>query len=1563
MIVPDAGAAAAHNINNSVDIGAAFSFVVSIVDAGDVRYGDTPFQRLAALDPAGLAWAAWGRWLCAQGALERAVPKLRRAISLHPKRAQTWSDLANAFSGLKRGETALRAALRALVLAPDNADYLFNVACEQREADNPAAAAGLSRWALRMAPQSADAWRLAAETAVLLRRPESETQRLAHTAAALAPSFPAVINLLAALATRRNARSIAGRWFDRTSRIDPDFAESALHRAMFNLQNGDLTAGWRDYRRRFAGRGYADRQLTFPPWRGESLAGKRVLVWREQGVGDEILFSSCLPDLARITAQTTFECDSRLVSLFARSFPGLRCIATGLNAGGGDYDCHLPLGALSESVRPSLASFPATTAWLRPDPALVRHWRGRLDQLSAGLNVGLAWKSGLTTADRADAYTQFADWAGLLQTPGVNVINLQYGDCAAELAAAAGALLVWGDLDLKNDFEQVAALCANLDLVICPATAVGELAAAVGTPVWRLGGLDWTTLGSRVRPWYVAQRLLTPEPTETLGDVARRIPRELLKIAATPQAQVQTPPDHFDAALSAFRDGRADEAARLLTDHPTRPEARHLAAVIANRLGRHAQAARLLADRAARADAEPAEIATVAAALKSLGLAAADADQPAAALAHCRRALALIPADRAALINASAALIALRRANQASRTAHWATILDAADPDAWVNVGRALNLAQDAPGAMEAYRRALVANPRHGTAHYNLALLLLAQGAFGEGWGEHDWRFATPQFQGQGKKFPTPLWRGENIIDKRLLVWREQGVGDEIMFASCYGDVINRAGRAIIQTDKRLVRLLARSFPKAQIIADNAPTPPHDAHVPAGSLPRRLRPQLARFTAGQSAWLRPDPQLAALWRRRLDELGPGLKIGLAWRSRLISSERTAFYIDAADWAPVATTPGVRCVNLQSGDVQLELDNLRRQTGADVAIFDDLDLIDDFDGMAALMSQLDLILTPATSIGEMASAVGAPTWRLCWDDWTQLGTGARPWHPAMRLWRPKAGQNLRDVPHAMAAELARLAAADAGGRSSGSVSPSVARQKLAQAQARFVAGDMAAAARGFADIIAAAPDCAPAWAGVGACLADGRAFDGAIVALMRALALNPADAAALTTLGNAHFGDGALRAAVLAHDRATRTAPGLWPAWDNLGAALYALGQDGESESCCRKALSGDAAMISAWINLSAALRRQGRFTQARQALNNALALNPADGDAYANLSRLLRLTVVDPLRDPWAERIARLIPNDPAAAYNRGLTQLAAGKLTEGWRGYERRFDADETRRAAPAVAAPLWRGQSLVGKRLLVWAEQGVGDQILFAANIPGLSALAAAQGGRVVIAVEPRLVPLFRQSFPNVTVTADVDAAGAVDFHCGMGSLGPALRRRLADFPVDQTGYLHPDPTLAALWRDRLAALPPGLRVGLCWRSGLLNGQRRREYTELRAWRRLAATPGVALVNLTYGAAAEIAAAPDMRLHNWGDLDLKNDFCGVAALMSQLDLVVSAATAAGELAAAVGTPTWRFGLPGDWTCLGVGRARPWLPCQRIFHPKSGETLEDLADSIASRIAPMVGN
>jgi hypothetical protein len=309
---------------------------------------------------------------------------------------------------------------------------------------------------------------------------------------------------------------------------------------MLHLLLGELGPGWRGYE--FGTRmKYGRTRSAYPQyrtWKGEDLAGKTVVVSAEQGIGDQIMFASLLPDLLERKAVCLVRLDDRLQLLLRRSMSELTLIShddAGLfQLDRYAIDFQVSIGSLCRWLRPSLANFPSRGGYLRADAAQLDRLRSRYRQRFGGRPViGISWRGG--SGDTAQARsTALTAWMPLLRQHGLAFVNLQYGDCRAELAAVqnqAGVEVFHDEtVDPLKDLDGFAAQTAAMDLVISIDNSTVHMAGALGVPVWVLlpAVPDWRwMLGRSDSPWYSSVRLFRQPAAGAWTPVIDTVAREL----------------------------------------------------------------------------------------------------------------------------------------------------------------------------------------------------------------------------------------------------------------------------------------------------------------------------------------------------------------------------------------------------------------------------------------------------------------------------------------------------------------------------------------------------------------------------------------------------------------------------------------------------------------------------------------------------------------------------------------------------------------------------------------------------------------------------------------------------------------------------------------------------------------------------------------------------------------------------------------------------------------------------------------------------------------------------
>ncbi len=298
--------------------------------------------------------------------------------------------------------------------------------------------------------------------------------------------------------------------YQRALDLDPENPEAKMNRAMTLLLAGRFAEGFEAYESRWSLPGARPPSHPAPAWSGAPLNGGRLAVIGEQGLGDQIMFASCLPDLDAYAGAVSAQVEPRLVALFARSFPSCDIGPTGGAPANPDATAHCPMGSLPRFLRRSRDAFPSRAGYLRADPARVRGFEQQLAKLGPGLRIGLSWRSGSPAGGARRSADLAEGWQPVLTAPGCAFVALQYGDIAADITGAPAPIHVLADLDPSEDIDGLAAAIDALDLVITTANVTAHLAGALGKRAWVLvpdqPSWRWLASGDSC-PWYPNMRL------------------------------------------------------------------------------------------------------------------------------------------------------------------------------------------------------------------------------------------------------------------------------------------------------------------------------------------------------------------------------------------------------------------------------------------------------------------------------------------------------------------------------------------------------------------------------------------------------------------------------------------------------------------------------------------------------------------------------------------------------------------------------------------------------------------------------------------------------------------------------------------------------------------------------------------------------------------------------------------------------------------------------------------------------------------------------------------------
>jgi hypothetical protein len=289
--------------------------------------------------------------------------------------------------------------------------------------------------------------------------------------------------------------------------------------AEMRLMFGKLADGWDLYdESRLQSTGLTPRPEPPPYWRGEAVSGKKLLIWCEQGLGDEVLYAGIIPDVVARGARCTIISSNRMTPVFERSFRD--CVVRSADNipshAGTEFDLQIAAGSLGRYLRRDFADFPTHSGYLRPDPNAHARLKRKYEALAQGRRiVGLAWKSRHTIAGSTKS-AELINLDAILAVPGVMFVNLQYGDCAAELAEVCDRLGVQiyqdPDIDSLTNVDDFFAQVAAMDLVISTSNSAVHIAGSMNVPTWLLlpngrGALWYWFLRREDSPWYPSVKI------------------------------------------------------------------------------------------------------------------------------------------------------------------------------------------------------------------------------------------------------------------------------------------------------------------------------------------------------------------------------------------------------------------------------------------------------------------------------------------------------------------------------------------------------------------------------------------------------------------------------------------------------------------------------------------------------------------------------------------------------------------------------------------------------------------------------------------------------------------------------------------------------------------------------------------------------------------------------------------------------------------------------------------------------------------------------------------------
>lgn len=437
-----------------------------------------------------------------------------------------------------------------------------------------------------------------------------------------------------------------------------------------------------------------------------------------------------------------------------------------------------------------------------------------------------------------------------------------------------------------------------------------------------------------------------------------------------------------------------------------------------------------------------------------------------------------------------------------------------------------------------------------------------------------------------------------------------------------------------------------------------------------------------------------------------------------------------------------------------------------------------------------------------------------------------------------------------------------------------------------------------------------------------------------------VARNPEMATAYNNLGITLQADGDPEGALRAYARATELAPTYAEARHNIALLATELRDYARAEAELLEALRHAPRMPELYLALGNLHLDAGRLAMALAGYQHLLDVDPTHAIGHNNVGMVFSRLGLPQSAIPRFDRSLALDPSYAEARWNRARQRLSLGDWTNGWPDFEARREAPKFLKHMYRPGSPVWRGEALDGKTLLLHAEQGRGDSIQFVR----WARLCADRGAQVILDVEADLVALFESHDPRVKVVARSADPPAHDLNCPLPSLPHRFQAIEATLP--QPPYLSADPFQRAAWSTRLPTKPGMLRVGLIWAGNPEFAEDAARSPRLAPLLPLLNIPGVQFFGFQVGDGRRDLEGPDLP-GSFADLGGEfSDFADTAAAMSHMDLVISSCTSPAHLAGALGLPLWvALSHVPDWRWIRGRDDTPWYPQARLFRqPRPGD-------------------
>jgi len=1407
-------------------------------EAGDIKTAQLHFETAIKLKPEyPEALSGLGMTLRAQGKVDEAIEYYKKSIAINPKFPEGYNNLGNAYREKRQFQEAIHYYTKAMECRPNYADAMNGMGNVMVGLANYPAAIEYYRQAIATQPVFPEAFNGLANALKASGRIEEAKEKYLQSIA-LRPSYHDPYHNLANLYKDLNQTDNAITYYRKAIEAKPDYYSAAAGLGMALLHKGEYLDGWKYYENRWLGFEQAIEGLlkapvtSLPQWRGEEIKpGDAILVFCEQGLGDSLQFVRYVPLLAKRFRQVTAIFPSLLINIFNGSMHAENLeITDRIPSDHSRWQWHCSTLSLPLAFGTTIDSVPNEVPYLRPPINRVDYWKEKLDTATGNHKprIGLVWAGGNLLKDDSKRSIPPHLMLSLINNPAYTWVSLQKASVNTKKLSKAQApdLLDW--MDEIQDFADTAALIENLDLVISVDTSVAHLAGAQAKTTWMLNrnGGDWRWIVNREdSPWYPTMRIFTQKVSGDWEAVIKEVGLALEEKFGTP-------------ALTVTDTSILPEPTNAIPDNT---ELQHLLNLFCSgAIEEHQNQCRIM-----------------------------QAKYPNPEKGFVRSYTEVLNGFAASLSQAKNSL-------EASRYFECSLSLNPDQPAALYLLGLIYYNQKNLESAISRFRQAVQLDNQHYAAHMGLALALLSKGEWTEGWKEYEYRSLGSDVAATGnanKPATTlPVWHGQSVgPEDSLLVFREQGFGDAIQFIRYIALAASRFRLVTVVCLPSLLQLFKHSLSTIKNIEVISSTPKDQSnwqwHCMMLSLPLAFGTTVDDLPQHVPYLYNPE-ELLGTWANRCKQIETAkLKVGLAWASNRENTTLTSRSMPFKELAPLFEIEGITWVSLQKEHQETLPDSLHNWMSE----------VKDFADTAALIEQLDMVISVDTSVAHLAGALGKPVWLMnrYESDWRwMMNREDSPWYPSMRIFtQSKAGQ-WQSV---------------------------IAEIRKALQETLFKPSEETTEVHHTPDM------------------------QNVLQQLLSAFNLQPVQDYQKT-----------VTEAVRHHQKnGQEIIPAYVDLLNHFGYQFFKIDSLAEARRCFAEVVRLDPNNVYALHHLSIVLFDIDEIDECVQILRHAVTLPNSKLDYTTSVF---------------------------------SMALLAQGNFEEGLPLLEYRWTGSDQaaigKKVKPKLPMPEWLGQQTADQdTLVIYFEQGAGDQIQFIRYIRELGSRFKS----ITVCGNPAVLSLFRYSYSdltNVDFMPDFPAnVSSYTWNTALMSIPLALHLKPAN--INGEAYLKVPPDRLLKWEKQfnqiLQTKSRKLKIGIAWAGSKGLGADRRRSIPSEMLLPLLKTQEFTWVSLQKADTEEKLPDASCKEHLLDWMDKVEDFADTAAIIQQLDMVISVDTSIAHLAGALGKPVWMLNrIGGDWRWKLQKNSSPWYASMRIFTQHRFGDWHDVIAEVAQELASL---